>query len=318
MNMALLTLTFPPGTVASISKSQGDWFVDSVNTTEVVVVVDDLDNDGTISNDEWDAAVSGDGNDIGDTGYLYRDGGVSGFLYSTDGVTTFTVGQNVTSIRAAMSNHFDADVSAIICFAKGTQIATPSGPRRIETLKEGDRVLTANGSTREIRWIGRRAVSAFEMLHAPKLSPVRIRAGALGNQLPERDLLVSRQHRILIRSKVAERMFGTKEVLIPAIKLVGCSGIKVEEQPRALEYFHILLDEHEILLANGAPAESLFTGPEALKSLSPEAVDEIATLFPEVLERIALQGPAALVPSNQKIKRMIERHLKNNKGLISA
>lgn len=316
--MASLTLTFPPGTVAYVSKSTGDWYVDSVNATAVVITVEDFDGDGFISNDEWDAAVSGDGNDIGDSGYLYRDGGVSGTLYSTDGTTTFTEGQNVTSIRAAMSNHFEADVSAIVCFATGTRIATPTGPQRIETLTEGDKVLTANGDSREIRWIGRREVSMFEMLHAPKLRPVRIRAGALGNQLPERDLLVSRQHRILIRSKVAERMFGTKEVLIPAIKLVGCTGIAVEDQPRALEYFHILLDEHEILLANGAPAESLFTGPEALKSLSPEAVEEIATLFPEVLERIALHGPAALVPSNKKIKRMVERHIKNDKELISG
>ncbi|NDW54128.1 Hint domain-containing protein [Aliiroseovarius sp. PrR006] len=217
-----------------------------------------------------------------------------------------------------MSNHFEADVSAIVCFAKGTRIATPTGPQRIETLSEGNKVLTADGDSCTIRWIGRREVSMFEMLHAPKLRPVRIRAGALGNHLPECDLLVSRQHRILIRSKIAERMFGTKEVLIPAIKLVGCTGIEVEDQPRALEYFHILLDDHEILLANGAPAESLFTGPEALKSLSPEALDEIETLFPAVLERIATQGPAALVPSNTKIKRMIERHIKNDKELIGG
>ncbi|WP_298905653.1 Hint domain-containing protein [uncultured Aliiroseovarius sp.] len=284
----------------------------------MVITVDDLDGDGFISNDEWDAAVSGDGNDIGDTTYLYQDGGTSGVLYSTDGTTTFTVGQNVTDIRAGMSNHFEGDVSAVVCFANGTLIATPNGQQPIETLNEGDQVLTDKGESRTIRWIGRRQVSQFELLLAPKLCPVRIRAGALGHQLPERDLLVSRQHRILIRSKVAERMFGTKEVLIPAIKLVGCTGIEVEEQPRALEYFHILLDEHEILLANGAPAESLFTGPEALKSLSPEAVEEIETLFPEVLERIAQQGPAALVPSNTKIKRMIERHIKNAKELISG
>lgn len=316
--MALLTLTFPPGTVASVSKSKGDWIVDSVNTTEVVLTVEDLDNDGTISNDEWDAAVSGDGNDIGDSTFLYRDGGVSGFLYSTDGTTTFTVDQDVTAIRADLSNHFEADVSAVVCFAKGTRIATPNGQKRIETLTQGDQILTDKGDSRTIRWIGRREVSAFEMLHAPKLCPVRIRAGALGNQLPEQDLLVSRQHRILVKSKVAERMFGTKEVLIPAIKLVGCSGIEVEEQPRSLEYFHILLDDHEVLLANGAPAESLFTGPEALKSLSPEAVEEISALFPEVLERIAAQGPAALVPPNQKIKRMIERHIKHEKELIGG
>lgn len=316
--MALLTLTFPPGTVAAVSKSRGDWIVDSVNTTEVVIVVNDADNDGTISDDEWDAAVSGNGNDIGDAGYLYQGGGTSGFLYSTDGVTTFTVGQDVTDIRHNMSNHFEADVSAIICFVKGTRIATPDGHQLIETLREGDKVLTAKGEAHTIRWIGRREVSAFELLHAPKLCPVRIRAGALGNQLPVRDLLVSRQHRILIKSKVAERMFGTKEVLIPAIKLTECSGIEIDDRPRPIEYFHILLDEHEILLANGAPAESLFTGPEALKALSPEAVEEISTLFPEILERISLQGPAAPVPPNKRVKRMLERHRKNNKDLISA
>ncbi|MCK0126433.1 Hint domain-containing protein [Gelidibacter sp. F2691] len=316
--MALLTLTFPPGTVASVSKSRGDWIVDSVNTTDVVIVVDDFDNDGTISNDEWDAAVSGNGNDIGDTGFMYSGGGTSGFLYATNGTTTFTVGQDVTAIRAAMSNHFEADVSAVICFVKGTRIATPHGQKSIETLYEGDQVLTINGDIHTIRWIGRREVSAFEMHHAPKLCPVRIRAGALGNQLPVQDLLVSRQHRILIRSKVAEHMFGTKEVLIPAIKLVGCSGIDLDERPRSLEYFHILLDEHEILIANGAPAESLFTGPEAMKSLSPEAIDEITTLFPEIIDRIANQGPTAFVPSNKKINRMLKRHRKNSKDLISV
>ncbi|WP_424941563.1 Hint domain-containing protein [Aliiroseovarius sp. S253] len=316
--MALLTLTFPPGSVAAVSKSHGDWIVDSVNTTEVVIVVNDADNDGTISDDEWDAAVSGNGNDIGDAGYLYQGGGTSGFLYSTDGVTTFTVGQDVTDIRHNMSNHFEADVSAIICFAKGTRIATPDGHQLIETLREGDKVLTAKGEAHTIRWIGRREVSAFELLHAPKLCPVRIRAGALGNQLPVRDLLVSRQHRILIKSKVAERMFGTKEVLIPAIKLTECSGIEIDDRPRPIEYFHILLDEHEILLANGAPAESLFTGPEALKALSPEAVEEISTLFPEILERISLQGPAAPVPPNKRVKHMLARHRKNNKELISG
>ncbi|MCK0141534.1 Hint domain-containing protein [Aliiroseovarius sp. F20344] len=313
--MALLTLTFPPGTVAAVSKSSGDWYVDSVNTTDVVIIVDDADNDGTISDDEWDAAVSGNGNDIGDAGFLYQGGGTSGFLYATNGTTTFTVGEDVTDIRHNMSNHFEADVSAVVCFVKGTRIATPEGHQLIETLHEGDKVLTANGEAHRVRWIGRREVSAFELLHAPKLCPVRIRAGALGNQLPVRDLLVSRQHRILIKSKVAERMFGTNEVLIPAVKLIECSGIDIDDRPRPIEYFHILLDRHEILLANGAPAESLFTGPEAMKSLSPEAIDEINTLFPEILERISNQGPAALVPSNKRVNRMLKRHKKNNKAL---
>jgi len=314
--MALLTLTFPPGTCAAVSRSMGNWFVDSVNTTDVVIIVDDVDNDGTISNDEWDAAVSGDGNDIGDTGFLYQGGGNSGFLYSTDGVTTFAVGENVTAIRDGMSNTFEADVSGVVCFAKGTLIATSQGSKPIETLIVGDEVVTSKGRSFPIRWIGRRFVSDFELLHAPELLPVRIRAGALGSQIPKRDLLVSRQHRILVRSKIAERMFGTHEVLVPAIKLVDVPGIDVDGRVKSIEYFHILLDEHEILLAEGAPAESLFTGPEALKALTNEAQEEISTLFPEIVEYMSHHGPTAQVPSGPKIKQLLRRHKKNDKELV--
>ncbi len=316
--MPLLTLTFPPGTCAAVSRSMGNWFVDSVNTTDVVIIVDDIDNDGTISNDEWDAAVSGDGNDIGSAGFLYEGSGNTGFLYSTDGATTFTAGQNVSAIRDNMSNNFEADVSGVVCFAEGTRIATSQGSMPIEALAVGDDVMTAKGLICPIRWIGRRAVSEFELLHAPKLRPIRIRADALGRQIPRRDLVVSRQHRILVRSKIAGRMFGTSEVLIPAIKLVGVPGIAIDDSVKSITYFHILLDEHEILLADGAPAESLFTGPEALKSLGPEALEEVSMLFPEILDRMSVQGPVAPTPAAQKIKKMLQRHKKNNKDLVDG
>ena len=124
--MALITLTFPPGSCASISKQGQTWTVDSVNTTEVVITVDDADNDGTISNDEWDAAIgNGGGNDQGSTNYLYEGTGSSGQLYATDG-STFTPGQDVSDIMDGVSNNFETDVDAVVCFVKGTLIKTIS------------------------------------------------------------------------------------------------------------------------------------------------------------------------------------------------
>ncbi|KJZ16853.1 hypothetical protein TW80_17510 [Loktanella sp. S4079] len=215
-----------------------------------------------------------------------------------------------------MSNTFEADVSGVVCFARGTRIATPRGDVPIETLSAGDNIKTWSGQVYPIRWIGCRKVSEFEMLHSPKLRPIRVRAGALGSQLPKRDLLVSRQHRILVKSKIANRMFDTEEVLIPAIKLVEMAGIEIDNGIKSVDYFHILLDSHEILCADGAPAESLFTGPEALKALPAEALEEISTLFPEIVEQMRASGTAAHVPVHTKVKRLLHRHKKNNRELI--
>lgn len=79
--------------------------------------------------------------------------------------------------------------------------------------------------------------------------------------------MVSRQHRMLVRSKVAERMFGRPDALVSAIKLTALPGIYVDDQVEEVEYFHILFDQHEIVWAEGAPSESMFAGPEALKSI---------------------------------------------------
>lgn len=90
----------------------------------------------------------------------------------------------------------------------------------IEQLQAGTKVLTANGDFKPLRLPMSRKISAHEIERNPKLAPVRIMAGALGNAMPKRDLLVSRQHRMLVSSNVCERMFGQREALIAAIRLV--------------------------------------------------------------------------------------------------
>lgn len=227
--------------------------------------------------------------------------------WNSTGSNTIVVDQAVVGKTNATGDFED-----VPCFVAGTLISTVHGDVPVENLSEGDDVLVyqtddeSSAIERKVRRIFRRKVS----IKNPKLRPVRIKAGTLGKFLPRRDLLVSRQHRMLVKSKLAGQMFGENEVLIPAIKLTILPGISVETEVKAVEYFHILLDRHEIIYAECAPAESLFTGAEALKAIGPEAREEIMSLFPEIADIRYTPIPARYLPEGKEQKRLIERHLK--------
>ena len=97
----------------------------------------------------------------------------------------------------------------------------------VERLEIGDLIDTKDHGPREICWIGSRTLTKSELVATPKICPVRIKAGALGRGVPQRDLVVSPQHRILVRSAIAERMFGNPEVLVAAKHLLALEGISV-------------------------------------------------------------------------------------------
>jgi hypothetical protein len=209
------------------------------------------------------------------------------------------------------------DVSRLVpCFCKGTLIATDHGLRPVETLKEGDRILRADQTFGTLRRVFEATISKEELRNNPNLYPVRIVAGALGKGLPARDLLVSRQHRMLMSSHISERMFGVRDVLIPAIKLTALPGIYVDDQIAQVAYFHLLFDQHEVIFAEGAPTESLFTGPEALKALAPAAREEILTLFPEIAQINYRPEPACFIPPGRLQKQAVARHLKNGQQVL--
>src|SRR5690606_6300515 len=96
-----------------------------------------------------------------------------------------------------------------ICFCRGTLIATRNGEVPVEKLRLGDEVLTLDHGYQPIRWLGSRKLSALALRARPALRPVEIRDGALGAGLPTRDLRLSPQHRVLLRSKVLDRMIDT-------------------------------------------------------------------------------------------------------------
>jgi len=206
------------------------------------------------------------------------------------------------------------ELSQVTCFARGTLIQTQQGALPIEQLAVGHMVLTMDAGYQPIRWIGAKALSRADLAANPKLKPIRIRADALGPGLPKQDLLVSPQHRVLVRSAIAQRMFDTDEVLIPANKLLTLPGIDIEWEADGVEYFHMLFDAHQLIWSNGAVTESLFTGPEALKAVSPEAREEIKTLFPEILRPDFVPIPARFIPEKGKhMKTLTQRLVKNNK-----
>lgn len=208
-------------------------------------------------------------------------------------------------------------ISLVICFGRGTLISTDRGMVAIEKLDVGNMVLTKDNGFRPICWIGNRALDSVDLAMNPKLFPVRITAGALGKHQPQKDLMVSPQHRVLVRSKIAERMFNTQDVLIPAIKLCALDGIEQVTDAAEIEYWHMLFDCHEIVYSNGAATESLFTGPEALKSISAEARMEIMTLFPAIAEPGYLATPARYIPAKGKLMtELVARHNKNAKALL--
>jgi hypothetical protein len=194
--------------------------------------------------------------------------------------------------------------SVIACFAEGSRIATPRGEVAVEDLVPGDLVLTRDNGARPLRWIGRREVSEAELSRAPALRPVRFQAGALGNGLPQRDLTVSPQHRMLVVSHEAELHFGENEVLVAARHFAGRPGISTIA-PQGVTYYHLLFDSHEIVLSNGVWSESFQPGERVLGDMDEAQRVELAILFPDLCAgaaaasfppaRITLRGHEAAV-----------------------
>lgn len=209
--------------------------------------------------------------------------------------------------------------SSIVCFCAGTLITMRNGSEiPVENLKVGDYVRTQRKRGQKVQWVGSRALSPFAVMSDPKLKPVRIRAGALGGGLPRVDLYVSQQHRMQVRSLIAKRIFGIQEVLLPAIKLVGLDGIEIAHEVTEPHYVHFMFRSHQVVYANGAPSESLFTGPEALKFLSDAARAEIEAIMPELWTPDFKPTPAGLIPGKgADINALVDRHQTHQKPLLA-
>ena len=206
----------------------------------------------------------------------------------------------------------------IVCFVRGTKISTDLTQMSVEDLSVGDMVETLDHGLQKIRWIGSRTLDAIDLTRAPHLAPIKISAGVLGHGTPHRDLYVSPQHRMLISSDLANAMFDSAEVLIAAKCLLVLDGVEVA-QTDSVEYFHILFDDHQVILANGAPSESLYTGAKALEYLPKKSVAEIFELFPDLADADAVPVAARpLIERGRDVKSLLNKHVKSNTPLVNS
>ncbi len=301
----------------------------TVLTVSTFNIVDNNDNNliNRFSNDRID------GSDIqasytGDTVTVTLPGGGTATItgvtfYLADGRQVFTptdgsVLQTATLVSTTWVSSQGSTTTASLaptCFTPGTLIATANGAKPVELLLAGELVQTADKGLAAIRMVHERTLSTEHLQECPKHGPVRIAAGSLGEKLPVRDLVVSPQHRILIRSNIAERMFGQREILVPACQLVGLEGVSRVEPKGEVKYIHILLDHHAVIFAENTPTETLFLGKQVHESLSPREIKKIRIHFRHGTD-FAME-PARLLVRGSRLKKLLERHVSNNKPLIA-
>ena len=183
--------------------------------------------------------------------------------------------------------------SGVICFTPGTMILTDDGPRDVAALREGDRIQTKDNGLAEILWRGARRISGARLQASPDLAPVRLRAGALDRDVPDAGLLVSPDHRLVLRGPRARALWNEDEVLVAARDLVNDTTILREHRHRNLHYIHLMLPRHEIVFANGVETESFHPAHAALDALSDPDRARLFDRLPELSSAPDLYGPAA-------------------------
>mgnify|MGYP000271208493 FL=1 len=187
-----------------------------------------------------------------------------------------------------------------VCFAAGTMIATPDGECAVETLAIGDMVLTANGKSVPVKWVGRQTVSKT-FTPSERFVPVRVKAGALGGGLPKRDLVLTADHALVIDG-----------LLVNAGAIVNGTSIAWEPfdtLPESVTYYHVETEAQDIILAEGAPAETF--------------VDHVTRRrFDNFAEYEALYGDEATIPSLEMPRvsaaRLVPQQLRERLGIRAA
>ena len=246
------------------------WVTDG--TAAGTYMLDDI-TPGAASSNPYDLTAIGNGQAM----FRASDGVHGNELWITNGTLAGTY--MVDDIVPGSGSSFPRDFGAIVpCYCPGTLILTAFGEVPVEKLVIGDRLVVRSGLTRAIKWIGRRSYHGRFALGRKDILPVCIKAGALGDQSPRRDLWISPHHAMYFEG------LNPGGVLIEAKDLVNSISIVQAERPETVEYFHVELDSHDVIVAEGAFSESfidddsrgMFHNAHEYYALHPEPVSEPA------------------------------------------
>jgi Ca2+-binding RTX toxin-like protein len=240
--------------------------------------------------DTIDGAESGNETDVIDLTGLGRHNIIRDPLNPENGVVQFL---DIFGNVSGTISFFNIE-TVIACFTPGCRVATEKGLVAVEALVAGDMVVTRDHGLQPIRWIGSRALSAGDLMADPALHPVHIRKDALGPDCPDRDMMVSRQHRMLMCGPAAELLFGSAEVLVRAAHLIGLPGV-TSVAPAGITYLHVLFDRHEVILADNAWSESFQPGDRSLEGLDTTQREELDKLFPDMTSDASARFAAARI-----------------------
>ncbi|MDX8355245.1 Hint domain-containing protein [Cognatiyoonia sp. IB215182] len=294
---------------------------DPFDTEDVTVIaefsVDIVDNDGTIENPDADftqqidvSAIPGFiGNSTAFQTFETYTGTVNGvsvtftlvqfvgqqYMFLTDGSVEVNDVIEGTNNGATAANPSDYnELPDFVCFTSGSCVETPEGPRPVEGLRIGEMVLVAAGVSKPVRWIGRRHLNSRTLRQSPHLRPVLIKQSAIAPNVPSCDVRVSQQHRIALSSPICEMLFDTNDVLVPARFLVNDVDIVIDDACQAVDFIHILFDQHELVNVGGLWSESFFLGDNATREMAGDTLSEVLELFPELKGRVAAYGKTRL------------------------
>ncbi|MEP2717745.1 Hint domain-containing protein [Pseudophaeobacter sp.] len=311
-----LTMYVNPGVENDIRIGIAD-VGDSSYDSNLLIAGDSVQTDFVALTDNTHVAADGSkvidvlANDVDNTGGVLTITHVNGVAVTAGSIVTLPTGQQIeVNADGTLTLHGDGDIedfnftytatngvnddtgivnaSSIPCFVAGTMIQTPDGEVPVEQLQPGDLVQTRDDGKQPLRWIGKRSVAA-----EGDFAPILIRAGSFG---AHRDLMVSPQHRILIRDAYAELLFGEGEVLVAAKDLLNdksvcrCTGGEVT-------YVHLLFDRHQVIFSEGLTTESFLPGPQTSGLFETKVLQEICALFPELDPKTGLGYGASARPA---------------------
>jgi microcystin-dependent protein len=165
-------------------------------------------------------------------------------------LTLFIDDNGNTGSGGPLTDAVTATIDIVPCYCAGTRVRTARGHKRVETLKAGDQVRTRSGALRPVKWIGRRSYGGRFIRGNTDILPVCIKAGALADNVPVRDLWISPHHAMYFEDA------ARGGVLIEAKDLVNGVSVMQAEHVKTVEYFHVELDTHDVIVAEGAPSET--------------------------------------------------------------